>query len=161
MRVQKALATIALGVGIGAVALPVAAFADVSASPSSVPVGGTVTLNSSCSIQFGQADFHITGPNRDIHVQSTGSAGQAGGLAAQVFTAGFTPGTYNVTATCGNGQSAGTTTFQVTPAGPTPAGDGSSTDNSGMVAAGATLLGAAATTGVVLIRRRRPTSKAA
>jgi hypothetical protein len=140
-------------VGLGALLLPTAALADTTASPSTLPVGGTVTLTSTCSPKSGDAIFHLTGPNRDQRVRSTG-VGAGGGLTAEVFTAGFTLGTYTVTTTCGDGSSAGSTTFTVTPIGGVAGGDGGSTDSGALLATGTTLIGAAASGGFLLFRRR-------
>ncbi|MGW1060044.1 LPXTG cell wall anchor domain-containing protein [Micromonospora rubida] len=154
MKTQSILGSAALGVGIGTLLLPAAALADTTVSPATTPVGGTVVLTSTCNPKSGDAIFHVTGPDRDQNVRST-TAAAGGGLSAELFTAGFTLGTYTVTATCGDGTSSGSATFTVTPIGGAPAGTGTGTDNHGLLAAGGTLVGAAATGALLLTRRRR------
>ena len=80
-------------------------------------------LTSTCNPKSGDAIFRVTGPNRDQNVRST-TAAAGGGLSAELFTAGFTLGTYTVAATCGDGSSAGSAQFTVTPIGGAPAGAG-------------------------------------
>ncbi|WP_231928608.1 hypothetical protein [Micromonospora echinaurantiaca] len=150
-----------MGVGLGTLLLPGAALAETIVSPASTPVGGTVVLTATtCNPKSGDAIFRVTGPNRDINVRST-TAAAGGGLSAELFTAGFTLGTYTVTATCGDGSSAGSATFTVTPIGGAPAGGGDGTDGTGSLAAGATLLGTAVGGALILARRRRHPAGAA
>ena len=92
--------------------------------------------------------------DRDQNVRST-TAAAGGGLSAELFTAGFTLGSYTVAATCGDGSAAGSATFAVTPIGAAPAGGGGGTGNTGLLAAGGALAGAAALGTTVLLRRRR------
>ncbi|MFI7576005.1 hypothetical protein [Micromonospora sp. NPDC049497] len=161
MKTRTVLATAALGVGLGTLLLPGAALADTTVSPATTPVGGTVVLTATtCNPKSGDAIFRVTGPNRDQNVRST-TAAAGGGLSAELFTAGFTLGTYTVTATCGDGSPAGSATFTVTPIGGAPAGGGTTTDETGSVAAGAALLGSAAAGAVILARRRRHAATAA
>jgi hypothetical protein len=159
MKAKTVLCSAALGVGLGTLLLPGAALADTTVSPASTPVGGTVVLTATtCNPKSGDAIFRVTGPNRDQNVRST-TAAAGGGLSAELFTAGFTLGTYTVAATCGDGSSAGSATFTVTPIGGAPAGSGGgSTRDNGTLAAGGTLLGTAAAGAVILFRRRRPAS---
>ncbi|MGK5740470.1 hypothetical protein [Micromonospora sp. URMC 103] len=158
MKPKTVLVSAAVGVGLGTLLLPGAALAETIVSPASTPVGGTVVLTATtCNPKSGDAIFRVTGPNRDENVRST-TAAPGGGLSAELFTAGFTLGTYTVTATCGDGSAAGSATFTVTPIGGAPAGTGGSGDGTGALAAGGTLLGAAAAGAVLLLRRRRPTS---
>ncbi|MEV0810059.1 hypothetical protein [Micromonospora sp. NPDC050200] len=155
MKAQTVLVSAALGVGLGTLLLPPAALADTIVSPATTPVGGTVVLTATtCNPNAGDAIFRVTGPNRDQNVRST-TAAAGGGLSAELFTAGFTLGTYTVTATCGDGSSAGSATFTVTPIGAAPAGGGGDDDTSGLLAAGGALAGAAALGATVLVRRRR------
>ncbi|MFI0797133.1 LPXTG cell wall anchor domain-containing protein [Micromonospora rubida] len=154
MKTQSILGSAALGVGLGTLLLPAAALADTTVSPATTPVGGTVVLTSTCNPKSGDAIFHVTGPDRDQNIRST-TAAAGGGLSAELFTAGFTLGTYTVTVTCGDGTSSGSATFTVTPIGGAPAGTGTDTDNNGLLAAGGTLVGAAATGALLLVRRRR------
>jgi hypothetical protein len=155
MKAQSVLKSAAFGVGLGTLLLPVAALADTTVSPATTPVGGTVVLTSTCNPKSGDAIFHVTGPNRDENVRST-TAAAGGGLSAELFTAGFTLGTYTVTATCGDGSSSGTAQFTVTPIGAAPAGGGGGADHTGAIVAGGALVAAAAAAGsVVLVRRRR------
>ncbi|WP_433341529.1 hypothetical protein [Micromonospora sp. CA-111912] len=154
MKTQSVLGSAALGVGIGTLLLPAAALADTTVSPATTPVGGTVVLTSTCNPKSGDALFRVTGPDRDQNVRST-TAAAGGGLSAELFTAGFTLGTYTVTATCGDGTSSGSATFTVTPIGGAPAGTGTDADNRGLLATGGTLVGAAATGALLLVRRRR------
>ncbi|MEV4543936.1 hypothetical protein [Micromonospora echinaurantiaca] len=150
-----------MGVGLGTLLLPGAALAETIVSPASTPVGGTVVLTATtCNPKSGDAIFRVTGPDRDINVRST-TAAAGGGLSAELFTAGFTLGTYTVTATCGDGSSAGSATFTVTPIGGAPAGGGDGTDGTGSLAAGATLLGTAVGGALILARRRRHPAGAA
>ncbi|MDO3704977.1 hypothetical protein Q3W71_25245 [Micromonospora sp. C28SCA-DRY-2] len=150
-----------MGVGLGALLLPGAALAETIVSPATTPVGGTVVLTATtCNPKSGDAIFRVTGPNRDINVRST-TAAAGGGLSAELFTAGFTLGTYTVTATCGDGSAAGSATFTVTPIGGAPAGAGDGTDGTGSLAAGATLLGTALGGALILARRRRHPAGAA
>ncbi|MEV1146735.1 hypothetical protein, partial [Micromonospora sp. NPDC049799] len=124
MKTRTVLATAALGVGLGTLLLPGTALADTTVSPATTPVGGTVVLTATtCNPKSGDAIFRVTGPNRDQNVRST-TAAAGGGLSAELFTAGFTLGTYTVTATCGDGSPAGSATFTVTPIGGAPAGGG-------------------------------------
>ena len=91
--------------GLGTLLLPGAALADTTVSPATTPVGGTVVLTATtCNPKSGDAIFRVTGPNRDQNVRST-TAAAGGGLSAELFTAGFTLGTYTVAATCGDGSS--------------------------------------------------------
>ncbi|MEU5942077.1 hypothetical protein ABZ807_23475 [Micromonospora sp. NPDC047548] len=155
MKAQTVLVSAALGVGLGTLLLPAAALADTTVSPATTPVGGTVVLTATtCNPNAGDAIFRVTGPNRDQNVRST-TAAAGGGLSAELFTAGFTLGTYTVTATCGDGSSAGSVTFTVTPIGAAPAGGGGSDGTTGLLAAGGALAGAAALGATVLVRRRR------
>ncbi|SCG40391.1 MULTISPECIES: hypothetical protein [Micromonospora] len=155
MKAQKVLVSTALGVGLGTLLLPTAALADTTVSPASTPVGGTVVLTATtCNPTSGDVIFRVTGPDRDQNVRST-TAAAGGGLSAELFTAGFTLGTYTVAATCGDGSSAGSATFAVTPIGAAPAGAGGGSDNTGLLAAGGALAGAAALGATVLLRRRR------
>ncbi|MFG1654810.1 hypothetical protein ACGFIE_33285 [Micromonospora sp. NPDC049275] len=164
MKLSTALCTAALGVGLGTLLLPGAALADTVVSPATTPVGGTVVLTATtCNPKSGDVIFRVTGPNRDENVRST-TAAAGGGLSAELFTAGFTLGTYTVAATCGDGSSAGSATFTVTPIGGAPAGSGGDNRDgrdAGALAAGGTLLGTAAAGAVVLFRRRRPVSTVA
>ncbi|MGC5022905.1 hypothetical protein [Micromonospora sp. DT47] len=154
MKAQTVLVSAALGMGLGTLLLPAAALADTTVSPSTTPVGGTVVLTATtCNPKAGDVIFRVTGPNRDQNVRST-TAAAGGGLSAELFTAGFTLGTYTVAATCGDGSSAGSATFTVTPIGAAPAGGGGG-DATGLVVAGGTLAGAAALGATVLVRRRR------
>ncbi|MFC3502545.1 hypothetical protein ACFOOK_16420 [Micromonospora krabiensis] len=158
MKAKTVLVSAAVGVGLGTLLLPGAALAETIVSPASTPVGGTVVLTATtCNPKSGDAIFRVTGPNRDQNVRST-TAAAGGGLSAELFTAGFTLGTYTVTATCGDGSAAGSATFTVTPIGGAPAGAGGGSDGTGALAAGGTLLGAAAAGTVLLLRRRRPAS---
>ncbi|SCG48151.1 hypothetical protein GA0070609_2028 [Micromonospora echinaurantiaca] len=161
MKAKTVLVSAAVGVGLGTLLLPGAALAETIVSPASTPVGGTVVLTATtCNPKSGDAIFRVTGPNRDINVRST-TAAAGGGLSAELFTAGFTLGTYTVTATCGDGSSAGSATFTVTPIGGAPAGGGDGTDGTGSLAAGATLLGTAVGGALILARRRRHPAGAA
>ncbi|MEV1332959.1 hypothetical protein AB0J20_25695 [Micromonospora costi] len=161
MKPKTVLVSAAVGVGLGTLLLPGAALAETIVSPASTPVGGTVVLTATtCNPKSGDAIFRVTGPNRDQNVRST-TAAPGGGLSAELFTAGFTLGTYTVTATCGDGSAAGSATFSVTPIGGAPAGTGGRGDGTGALAAGGTLLGAAAAGTVLLLRRRRATSPVA
>ncbi|MFI2665944.1 hypothetical protein [Micromonospora carbonacea] len=155
MKAQSILGSAALGAGLGTLLLPAAALADTTVSPATTPVGGTVVLTSTCNPKSGDALFHVTGPDRDQNVRST-TAAAGGGLSAELFTAGFTLGTYTVTATCGDGSTSGSATFTVTPIGAAPAGTG--TDATGLLATGSTLLAAATTSALILTRRRRRTA---
>ncbi|MFF5175758.1 hypothetical protein ACFY3U_24455 [Micromonospora sp. NPDC000089] len=155
MKAQTVLVSAALGVGLGTLLLPAAALADTTVSPAATPVGGTVVLTATtCNPKAGDVIFRVTGPDRDQNVRST-TAAAGGGLSAELFTAGFTLGTYTVAATCGDGSSAGSATFTVTPIGAAPAGGGGGADTTGMVVAGGALAGAAALGGAALVRRRR------
>ncbi|MEH0845414.1 hypothetical protein V6U81_23775 [Micromonospora sp. CPCC 205711] len=155
MKAQSVLVSAALGVGLGTLLLPAAALADTTVSPATTPVGGTVVLTATtCNPKSGDVIFRVTGPNRDQNVRST-TVAAGGGLSAELFTAGFTLGTYTVAATCGDGSSAGSATFTVTPIGAAPAGGGGGSGTTGLVAAGGALAGAAALGATVLVRRRR------
>lgn len=158
MKAQSILGSAAVGVGLGTLLLPAAALADTTASPATTPVGGTVVLTSTCNPKAGDAIFRVTGPNRDENVRST-TAAAGGGLSAELFTAGFTLGTYTVTTTCGDGSSGGSAQFTVTPIGGAQAGAGGKDGDTGVLVAGGAL-GAAAVAGgtYVLIRRRRRAS---
>ncbi|WP_238454721.1 hypothetical protein, partial [Micromonospora sp. ATA51] len=117
MKAQRILGSAAVGVGLGALLLPAAALAQTTTvSPATTPVGGTVVLTTTCNPNVGDAIFRVTGPNRDENVRST-TAAAGGGLSAELFTAGFTLGTYTVTTTCGDGSSGGSAQFTVTPIG--------------------------------------------
>ncbi|MGN9920733.1 hypothetical protein [Micromonospora palomenae] len=143
--------------GLGTLLLPAAALAQTIVSPATTPVGGTVVLTATtCNPKAGDAIFRVTGPNRDQNVRST-TAAAGGGLSAELFTAGFTLGTYTVTTTCGDGSSGGSATFTVTPIGAAPAGGGGDDDGTttGLLAAGGALAGAAAIGATVMVRRRR------
>lgn len=161
MKAQTVLVSAALGVGLGTLLLPGAALADTTVSPAATPVGGTVVLTTTtCNPKSGDALFRVTGPDRDQNVRST-TAAAGGGLSAELFTAGFTLGTYTVAATCGDGSAAGSATFTVTPIGGAPAGSGTTTDGTGSIAAGTVLLGTAAGGALILARRRRHATTAA
>ncbi|MEH1100808.1 hypothetical protein [Micromonospora sp. CPCC 205561] len=155
MKAKRVLVSAALGVGLGTLLLPGAALADTVVSPATTPVGGTVVLTATtCNPKSGDAIFRVTGPDRDQNVRST-TAAAGGGLSAELFTAGFTLGTYTVTATCGDGSAAGTATFTVTPIGGAQAGGRGDADGTGALAAGGALLGSAAGGALILARRRR------
>ncbi|MGR6319740.1 hypothetical protein Q2K19_27190 [Micromonospora soli] len=156
MKATTVIRSAAVGVGLGALLLPAAALADTTVSPATTPVGGTVVLTTTeCNPKDGDAIFHVTGPNRDENVRST-TAAAGGGLSAELFTAGFTLGTYTVTTTCGNGSNGGTATFTVTPIGGAQAGAGGQDGDTGVLVAGGALAAAAVAGGAyVLVRRRR------
>ncbi|MEU4781357.1 hypothetical protein [Micromonospora sp. NPDC023633] len=155
MKAKTVLVSTALGVGLGTLLLPGAALADTVVSPATTPVGGTVVLTATtCNPKSGDAIFRVTGPDRDQNVRST-TAAAGGGLSAELFTAGFTLGTYTVTATCGDGSAAGSATFTVTPIGGAQAGGRGDADGTGALAAGGALLGSAAGGALILARRRR------
>ncbi|MGC4789465.1 hypothetical protein ACLQ22_16725 [Micromonospora sp. DT178] len=155
MKAKTVLVSAALGVGLGTLLLPGAALADTVVSPATTPVGGTVVLTATtCNPKSGDAIFRVTGPDRDQNVRST-TAAAGGGLSAELFTAGFTLGTYTVTATCGDGSAAGSATFTVTPIGGAQAGGRGTDDGTGELAAGGALLGSAAGGALILARRRR------
>ncbi|MGN9778156.1 hypothetical protein ACTMS0_20675 [Micromonospora sp. H33] len=161
MKAKTVLVSAAVGVGLGTLLLPGAAWAQTIVSPASTPVGGTVVLTATtCNPKSGDAIFRVTGPDRDINVRST-TAAAGGGLSAELFTAGFTLGTYTVTATCGDGSAAGTATFTVTPIGGAQAGGRTDGGGAGSVAAGVALLGSAAGGALILARRRRHATMAA
>ncbi|WP_446215009.1 hypothetical protein [Micromonospora sp. IBHARD004] len=159
MKAQSILGSAALGVGLGTLLLPAAALAQTTTvSPATTPVGGTVVLTTTCNPKVGDAIFRVTGPNRDQNVRST-TAAAGGGLSAELFTAGFTLGTYTVTTTCGDGSNGGTAQFTVTPIGGAPAGAGGHGPDTGvLVAGGALAAGAVAGGTYVLLRRRRRAS---
>jgi hypothetical protein len=155
MKAKTVLGSAAVGVGLGTLLLPAAALADTTVSPATTPVGGTVVLTTTCNPKAGDALFRVTGPNRDQNVRST-TAAAGGGLSAELFTAGFTLGTYTVTATCGDGSNGGTASFTVTPIGGAQAGAGGRDGDTGVLVAGGALAAAAAAGGTyVLVRRRR------
>ncbi|MFE9689449.1 hypothetical protein [Micromonospora sp. NPDC005806] len=161
MKAKTVLGSAAVGLGLGALLFPAAALADTTVSPSTTPVGGTVVLKTTeCNPKAGDAIFHVTGPNRDENVRST-TAAVGGGLSAELFTAGFTLGTYTVTTTCGDGSNGGTATFTVIPVGATPvggapAGGGGKDGDTGVLVAGGALAAAAVAGGAyVIVRRRR------
>lgn len=156
MKAQSVLGSAAFGVGLGALLLPAAALADTTVSPATTPVGGTVVLTTTeCNPKAGDAIFHVTGPNRDENVRST-TAAAGGGLSAELFTAGFTLGTYTVTTTCGDGSNGGSATFTVTPIGGAQAGAGGKDGDTGVLVAGGALAAAAVAGGTyVMVRRRR------
>ncbi|MGC5030990.1 hypothetical protein [Micromonospora sp. DT229] len=150
----------AVGLALGALLLPGAALADTTVSPSTTPVGGTAVLTATtCGPDSGDALFRVTGPGRDQNVRST-TARAGGGLSADLFTAGFTLGTYTVAATCGDGTPGGRATFTVTPIGGAQAGDRAD-GGVGTLVAGATLLLTSLGGAVILARRRRHAAEAA
>ncbi|MFD2763005.1 hypothetical protein [Micromonospora eburnea] len=162
MKAQRILGSTAVGVGLGTLLLPAAALADTTVSPATTPVGGTVVLTTTeCNPKDGDALFHVTGPDRDQNVRST-TAAAGGGLSAELFTAGFTLGTYTVTTTCGNGSNGGTATFTVTPIGGAPAGAGGKDGDTGVLVTGGALAAVAVAGGTYALvrRRRRPTTAA-
>ncbi|MFR9779136.1 hypothetical protein ACL02O_24165 [Micromonospora sp. MS34] len=155
MKAQSVLGSAAVGVGLGALLLPAAALADTTVSPATTPVGGTVVLTTTCNPKSGDAIFRVTGPDRDENVRST-TAAAGGGLSAELFTAGFTLGTYTVTATCGDGSNGGSASFTVTPIGGAQAGAGGTDGDTGVLLAGGALAAAALAGGTyVMVRRRR------
>ncbi len=96
MKATRFLVPAAGGVALGALLLPGTALADTTVSPPTTPVGGTVVLTATgCNPKSGDAIFRVTGPDRDQNVRST-TAAAGGGLSAELFTAGFTLGTYTV-----------------------------------------------------------------
>ncbi|MEV6693844.1 hypothetical protein AB0M35_20465 [Micromonospora sp. NPDC051196] len=160
MKATKVLVPVAGGIALGALLLPGTSLADTTVSPSTTPVGGTVVLTATnCNPNSGDAIFHVTGPDRDQNVRST-TAAASGGLSAELFTAGFTLGTYTVAATCGDGTPDGSATFTVTPIGGAQAG-GRDVGGGGTLAAGATLLVTSLGGAVILARRRRHAAEAA
>ncbi len=155
MKAQSFLGSAAFGVGLGALLLPAAALADTRVSPAATPVGGTVVLTTTCNPNAGDAIFRVTGPDRDQNVRST-TAAAGGGLSAELFTAGFTLGTYTVATTCGDGSNGGSATFTVTPIGGAQAGGGGRDGDTGVLVAGGVLAaGALAGGAYAVIRRRR------
>ena len=155
MKAQSFLGSAAFGVGLGALLLPAAALADTRVSPAATPVGGTVVLTTTCNPNAGDAIFRVTGPDRDQNVRST-TAAAGGGLSAELFTAGFTLGTYTVATTCGDGSDGGSATFTVTPIGGAQAGGGGRDGDTGVLIAGGVLAaGALAGGAYAVIRRRR------
>ena len=160
MKATNVLVPVVGGIALGALLLPGTALADTTVSPSTTPVGGTVVLTATnCNPNSGDAIFHVTGPDRDQNVRST-TAAAGGGLSAELFTAGFTLGTYTVAATCGDGAADGSATFTVTPIGGAQAG-GRADTGGGTLAAGATLLVTSLGGAVILARRRRHAAEAA
>lgn len=162
MKAKTVLGSAAVGVGLGTLLLPAAALADTTVSPATTPVGGTVVLTTTtCNPKAGDALFHVTGPNRDQNVRST-TAAAGGGLSAELFTAGFTLGTYTVTTTCGDGSSGGSAQFTVTPIGGAQAGAGGTDGDGELLAAGGALaVGAVAAGTYLMVRRRRRASAVA
>ncbi|GIJ24776.1 hypothetical protein [Micromonospora lutea] len=155
MKATKVLIPAAGSIVLGALLLPGAALADTTVSPATTPVGGTVVLTATtCNPGSGDAIFRVTGPDRDQNVRST-TAAASGGLSAELFTAGFTLGTYTVAATCGDGTPDGSATFTVTPLGGAAAGGRDGNDGAGTLATGITLLASALGGAVILARRRR------
>ncbi|WP_018784234.1 hypothetical protein [Micromonospora sp. CNB394] len=155
MKAQSFLGSAAFGVGLGALLLPAAALADTRVSPATTPVGATVVLTTTCNPNAGDAIFRVTGPDRDQNVRST-TAAAGGGLSAELFTAGFTLGTYTVATTCGDGSDGGSATFTVTPIGGAQAGGGGRDGDTGVLIAGGVLAaGALAGGAYAVIRRRR------
>ncbi|MER7169475.1 hypothetical protein [Micromonospora sp. NPDC000207] len=154
MKAKRLTLSAALGVGLGTLLLPAAALAATTVSPATTPVGGTVVLTTDCNPRTGDALFRVTGPDRDQNVRST-TAAAGGGLSAELFTAGFTLGTYTVAATCGDGSDAGSATFTVTPIGGAPAGDGGVGGSPQLIAAGGVLVAAATGGSLLMLRRRR------
>ncbi|MFI7080563.1 hypothetical protein ACIBO1_24990 [Micromonospora sp. NPDC049903] len=161
MKATRVLVPAVGSIALGALLMPGVAWADTTVSPATTPVGGTVVLTATtCNPSTGDALFRVTGPDRDQNVRST-TAAAGGGLSAELFTAGFTLGTYTVAATCGDGTSDGSTTFTVTPIGGAQAGGRTSDDGLGSLATGATLIATALGGGVILARRRRHAEAAA
>ncbi|MEU6020315.1 hypothetical protein ACGFIK_24465 [Micromonospora sp. NPDC048871] len=161
MKATTVLVPAAVGLALGALILPGAALADTTVSPATTPVGGTAVLTATtCGPNSGDALFHVTGPDRDQNVRST-TARAGGGLSADLFTAGFTVGTYTVAATCGDGTPGGRATFTVTPIGGAQAGGRADDGGVGILAAGATLLLTSLGGAVILARRRRHAAEAA
>ncbi|MDG4797613.1 hypothetical protein [Micromonospora sp. WMMD1082] len=161
MKATRVLVPAAGSLALGALLLPGTALADTTVSPSTTPVGGTVVLTATnCNPASGDAIFRVTGPDRDQNVRST-TAAAGGGLSAELFTAGFTLGTYTVAATCGDGTPDGGATFTVTPIGGAQAGGRDGDDGAGTLATGATLLATALGGAVILARRRRHATIAA
>ncbi|PZG22441.1 hypothetical protein C1I95_05455 [Micromonospora craterilacus] len=161
MKATRVLVTALGSIALGALLLPGAALADTTVSPSTTTVGETVLLTATnCSPSAGDAIFHLSGPDRDQNVRST-TAPASGGLSAELFTAGFTLGTYTVAATCGDRTPGGSTTFTVAPIGGAQAGGGAGSDGTGTLVAGATLLVTALGGAVILARRRRHAANAA
>ncbi|NLU78196.1 hypothetical protein HCA58_07335 [Micromonospora sp. HNM0581] len=155
MKATKFLVPAAGGVTFGALLLPGTALADTIVSPSTTPVGGTVVLTTTgCNPKSGDAIFRVTGPDRDQNVRST-TAAAGGGLSAELFTAGFTLGSYTVAATCGDGTPDSSATLTITPIGGAAAGGRTGDDGIGTMATGATLLATALGGAVILARRRR------
>ncbi|WP_433527984.1 hypothetical protein ACQPYA_16570 [Micromonospora sp. CA-263727] len=161
MKATRGLVPALGSVVLGALLLPGAALADTTVSPSTTPVGGTVVLTAThCDPNSGDAVFHVTGPDRDQNVRST-SVGASGGLSAELFTAGFTLGTYTVATICGDGARDGGETLTVAPVGGAQAGGRGGGDGTGTLAAGATLLATSLGGAVILARRRRHAANAA
>ncbi len=160
MKAQSFLGSAAFGVGLGALLLPAAALADTRVSPAATPVGGTVVLTTTCNPNAGDAIFRVTGPDRDQNVRST-TAAAGGGLSAELFTAGFTLGTYTVATTCGDGSDGGSATFTVTPIGGAQAGGGGRDGDTGVLIAGGVLAAGALAGGAYAVIRRRRADAAA
>ncbi|MDM4719071.1 hypothetical protein QTQ03_05475 [Micromonospora sp. WMMA1363] len=160
MKAKTVLVSATVGVGLGTLVPPGAAWAETSVSPTTTPVGGTVVLTTTCNPKSGDAIFHVVGPDRDQNGRSTTTAAD-GGLSTELSTAGFPLGTYTVAATCGDGSAAGSATFTVTPVGDARAGGHPDGGGAGSVAAGIALLGSAAGGALILARRRRHAALAA
>jgi hypothetical protein len=145
---RKPLAAALLGLGLGALLWPVAAFGGTDVSPSTVRPGGTVEIRASCAPGVtGKAS--ITGPNNFVAdvILKPASDGARGSI-----TAPGTVGVFKVSSVC-DGVATGTTSFTVTPSGGTATGDGGRSDNTGLFVAGGTMV-AIAVGGMVLMRRR-------
>lgn len=148
MKARKALVTTALGVGLGILMLPGAAYAGVSASVSSSAVNLTAT---GCAGAAG-ATFTVTGPNgKSFNVSSPGK--NTTGFA----TAGLARGSYKFTGKCANGASAGSGSFTLAPLGGPTGGDGGKVDNTIALTAGTAMLGAAVGAAVLMRRRANAT----
>lgn len=133
-----------LAAGFGAILLPSAAYAGVSANVTATAVSVTAT----CSGSPG-ASFTITGPEGKTFTVNTPNSDTSG-----FEVAGRAKGTYRFTAMCANGTSAGSGSFVIAPAGGPMGGDGGKAiESTGFLTAGLLLLGAAACGGILLRRR--------
>lgn len=154
---QKLLVAAAVA---GAVwAFPSAAWADAQVTATPAAPGGTTTITVGCGSGATSASVSGTswgGPS-EIPLNTDTPGGPGAFIGSFTVPATTEPGSYELSATCSDGEG-GTGTLVVTPAGAPQGGGGYVQDNTVALASGVGLLLAAAGAGAYALRRRRTTA---
>lgn len=146
----------AVAVGMAVWAFPSAAWADAQVDATSAIAGEMTTISVGCGSGAVSASVSATSlaglPVVPLNADATGGPGAF--IGSFTVPAGTAPGSYELSATCSDGET-GQGTLVVTPSGAPQGGEGYRQNTTAGLAAGAALLMAAIGTGVFAVRRRR------